>query len=336
LILAGAVAKGDFEAGVLSVIAKRPIAVTSIVATSAGALNGAIYAAGLRVGKTEFAAKIINELWWERASWAGIVRPSLRGIFGGRGLSSISALEEVLSDGIERVVEGATGPRAPISLDFVTTSLKGTTRATGQGDATTFEHVIHLGAEHFDSEAGRKAICQAALASAAFPFLFVPVELPGVGSCIDGGLVNNAPISHAIDAGVDRVIVVTGNPVQAAGEARFRGADLAGQAADIGVNERLFRDLLQARRVNAKLEKVDRVLTNRNADPALRRELAEALGWKPLEIIEIRPERTLEGNAFSALGKPQLRADYIHQGVSAAEKVLAKLDRRSGVTLTGS
>jgi predicted acylesterase/phospholipase RssA len=57
LILAGAAGKGPFAAGALSEIARRTdFNVRCIVGTSSGALNGALYAAGLRVGDAEGAA----------------------------------------------------------------------------------------------------------------------------------------------------------------------------------------------------------------------------------------------------------------------------------------
>jgi hypothetical protein len=56
LILAGAVAKGAFHAGAISVLAEREVAVTRIVATSDGALNAAVLAAGIATGRVVHAA----------------------------------------------------------------------------------------------------------------------------------------------------------------------------------------------------------------------------------------------------------------------------------------
>jgi predicted acylesterase/phospholipase RssA len=155
------------------------------------------------------------------------------------------------------------------------------------------------------------------------PILFEPVELPDVGPSIDGGIVNNTPISHAIDAGIERVIVITGNPLEAENRRTFRCLDLVGQAADIAVNERLFRDLLQARKVNDKLDRLAEALNAAGASAAQLAAVNGALGWKKLEVIEIRPETPLQGNAFDALGSRQLRAEYLDLGVRAAQRALA-------------
>jgi NTE family protein len=326
LILAGAVAKGAFEAGVLSVIAEQRFEIASLVATSAGALNATLYAAGLRYRRAPLGAQVLHDLWLDKATWANIVRPSLRGLFGGRGLSSAAGLEAVLSDGLSRVVPSSLSELrdpAAVSLTLVATSLNGALRPNGNSRATSFEHAVSFDGSVFDTRSGRDRVCRAALASAALPILFEPVELPDVGPSIDGGIVNNTPISHAIDAGIDRVIVITGNPLEAKNRRAFRFLDLVGQAADIAVNERLFRDLLQARKVNDKLDRLTDALRASGASAAQRAAVSSALGWKKLDVIEIRPETPLQGNAFDALGSRQLRAEYLDFGVRAAQRALA-------------
>jgi NTE family protein len=282
LILAGAVAKGAFEAGVLSVIAEQRFEIASLVATSAGALNATLYAAGLRYRRAPLGAQVLHDLWLDKATWTNIVRPSLRGLFGGRGLSSAAGLEAVLSDGLSRVVPSSLSELrdpAPVSLTLVATSLNGAIRPNGNSRATSFEHAVSFEGSVFDTRSGRDRVCRAALASAALPILFEPVELPDVGPSIDGGIVNNTPISHAIDAGIDRVIVITGNPLEAENRRAFRFLDLVGQAADIAVNERLFRDLLQARKVNDKLDRLTDALRafRRECGAARRRQLGARL-----------------------------------------------------------
>ena len=53
IILAGAAAKGPFEAGVLEELARRRqvFHVGTVVGASAGALSAAVYAAGIRAGR---------------------------------------------------------------------------------------------------------------------------------------------------------------------------------------------------------------------------------------------------------------------------------------------
>jgi predicted acylesterase/phospholipase RssA len=151
--------------------------------------------------------------------------------------------------------------------------------------------------------------------------LYVPVDVAGVGPCVDGGTVNNTPISWAIEAGADRVVVVTGNPLELPAEP-LAGATLFGKEVDIAINERLFRDLMQARRVNKKLEAVDQALAHlaEGERASARAAVRAALGWAPLEIIEIRPAEALPGDAFSGLRDRSQRLAYLEAGRQAAAR----------------
>ncbi len=333
LILAGAVAKGAFEAGVLSVIARKNLELSSIVATSAGALNAALFATGIRFQRQPEAADIIRHLWEEQARWPKILKPSLRGLLRGHGFSSTAGLEELVNEGLSRIVgnAGSRAQKSGVELQLIATRLSGEVGG-GPAPATTFEHAIAFDGEDFDTVRGRERVARAAVASAAFPFVFVPVSFETLGPCIDGGTVNNTPISYALDAYVDQVIVVTGNPLQAPGQAELGGLDLVGQAVDIAINERLFRDLAQARKVNAKLAQVAAAAAELGLSEEQRQGVEEALGWRMLEIVEIRPEAPLDGNAFSALGNKQLRHEYIQIGIESAERAL--LERSSALRVS--
>ena len=323
LVLAGAVAKGAFEAGVLAVLAQRNIEVRAIVATSAGALNAALFATGLRHGRASLAAETLTSLWREEATWTNIVRPTLRGLFEHTGLSSIDALEKIVQRGMDGIANAQLPDlKRPVNLKLITTSLNGETRSERGVETTTFEHVMNFQDGDFDTEQGRQPVARAALASSAFPVLFVPVSLAGVGPCIDGGAVNNTPISWALESGADHVIVVTGTPLNAPSEPELKGLELIGKEVDVAINERLFRDLQQARSVNQKLADLRAALAGLPLDDAQRDAVVGALGWAPLAITEIRPERPLRGNAFAALGDAQLREEYIQAGRDAAERAL--------------
>jgi NTE family protein len=322
LVLAGAVAKGAFEAGVLSVLVERGIAIDAIVATSAGGLNAAVFATGVRFGNARLATEVLAALWADKAEWRHVVSPTLRGILGWQGLSTSAALERIVTDGMERVAASPLhGDKRDISLQLVTTTLHGKVHHSKGVRTTTFEHVLKLADADFDTSAGRSRVARAAAASGAFPMLYVPVDIVGVGPCVDGGAVNNTPISWAIEAGADRVVVVTGNPLELPAEP-LAGASLLGKEVDIAVNERLFRDLMQARRVNKKLEAVDQALEHvPQAERATTRAAVRAaLGWSPLEIIEIRPAQALPGDAFSGLRDRSQRLAYLEAGRQAAAR----------------
>lgn len=316
LVLAGAVAKGAFEAGVLSVLAERGERISMLVATSAGSLNAAVYATGVRFGREKRAAEVLQQLWVEQADWKHIVDFSFLDALGGRGLLSTAALQGIVERGMNSVAESAE-PAFEVSARLVTTVLRGQDSA-----ATTFEHAIKLQDDAFDTPQRRRVVATAAVASAAFPGVFVPVEVAGLGPCVDGGTVNNAPISWAVEEGADRVIVVTGNPSAQPVEGKLAWLDLVGKEVDIAINERLFRDLRQAHRVNDKLSALSKELDRQGLPAEQKAAALAALGWKPLEIVEIRPAEPLAGNPFSALGQPALRREYTDLGRRAAERAL--------------
>jgi hypothetical protein len=49
------------------------------------------------------------------------------------------------------------------------------------------------------------------------------------------------------------------------------------------------------------------------------------MGWHEVELIAIRPEEELPGNAFAGLFHRDLRVQYIEAGRRAARAVLAKM-----------
>ncbi len=324
LILAGAAAKGAFEAGVLEVLSEHleRIPIVRIVAASAGALNGAVYAAGVRHGSEHLVAARLAELWQHDASWHNMLKVSPLDILHGVGIGTGNRLLPLL----QRVVEELPlVRRRPIELHLVLTALEGSAGNIGEQPATTFEHVVSFGDEQFDTEPGRAEVLQAALGSAAFPLLFAPVELPGVGDCVDGGLVNDTPIKHAIaGGGVERIVVVSPEPVELDAPEPLRGMKLVSQLAEALINERLYRDLREAQTINGYLERLDGLVDSKVPLDVIEKVKA-VFGWVPLEIVQIRPARPLDGSAFSAFSNTAQLKAYVAAGREAASSALSTL-----------
>jgi NTE family protein len=328
LILAGAVAKGAFLAGALSVLSERRLRVRSLVGTSAGALNAAVYAAGVATGRTRYAARVIETLWRDKANWYDFISftpQSLRF----KGFSDTDRLQRTLQDAIGKVIHaGAAEPpnmtaEPEVQLRLVATDVLGHLKSDegpGEPALTTFETVFEFaGADLMDGPSIER-VAQAAVASASLPGLFAPALVDG-RTYLDGGAVNNAPISYVIEAGnIDRVIVMCAQPAQLRPEPPCTGLELAWQVVDILINERLVRDLRQARRTNDRLARVQAALGD--VTESQRAAVLDALGWKNLRIEEVRPDTELEGSAVSAFVHPQLRARYIEQGRACAEAQL--------------
>jgi NTE family protein len=328
LILAGAVAKGAFEAGALTVLAEERdrLPITRVVAASAGALNAAVYAAGIRAGREKDAAQGLVQLWREKADWRHVFRWSLSELVQGRGAGTQGDVLELMKEIVRRF---EAGRRFPVELCITLTDLQGTIGSIGDEPATTFEHVRRFADEHFDTPGAWENVAKTALGSAALPFLFAPVEVPDVGPCLDGGLVNNTPIKYAIEGGIDQIIVVSAHPVLSPPPGTLRGLDLAGEVIDVLINERLYRDLREALSVNQRLAQLDRLTAEGKLTAAAADTLKEELGWRKLEIVQIRPDRALEGNATSGFSHRERREAYIQAGMQRARAVLEPMRRTS-------
>jgi predicted acylesterase/phospholipase RssA len=210
LVLAGAVAQGAFEVGAIRALARSDAHIARIVATSSGALNGTVLAAALRRRDPIGGGEALAGLWRDHASWNEVFHTSFRDLLRGEGLSDQKRLRGLLRDHIppSPLVEPAA-----INLRLIVAALRGCQGAIGARPATTFESVRDFHTEDFATAAGLERVFTAAVASSAFPLVFAPVEIEGLGPCVDGGAVNNTPMKWALDgplgAEIDAVVVVS-------------------------------------------------------------------------------------------------------------------------------
>jgi NTE family protein len=324
VILAGAVAKGAYEAGVLEVLAPHAeaLGITRVIGASAGALNASLLSIGLRTRTEVEVARSLVELWSDAATWHTVVDLNLRDIWTRTGLATADRVLDLM----RRAVEGLSSlePR-PVTVTLVVTALAGRAQELQGKPATTFEGAVTFADQELDERPARERLLQAALASAAFPVVFAPVDVPGIGPCVDGGAVNNAPVRLALeDPFVSRIVVVTPEPLSITPPEPLAGLNLLGHIAEILINERVFRDLHAAEAVNGYLAKLDALRAEGVATDVIER-VKGVFGWRPLEIVQIRPERALRGNAFEAFGNHELRREYIATGREAARNQLRAL-----------
>ena len=330
LIVTGAVAKGPFHAGALSVLAEKGVPVGSVVGTSAGALNAAVFAAGVATGRVKHAARVAEEVWLDHASWSDIVSPSLSELLHGQVPFDAKRIRQMLAEAMGRVLDSNVtpdqAPRGDLHLRVVATDLLGhlkSEEAVDEPTQTTFERSFAFTAVDFTSSLGRSRILDCATASATFPLLFAPWKVDG-RPYLDGGAVNNAPISYAIEPfSTRRLVVVSGQPAEMEPPSSLGAVGLLPHVVDILINERLFRDLRAARKTNRKLAIVEEALSHPAVPEEVRNQVRSALDWKPLEIVEIRPLAALDGNAFAGFGSPELRRAYFDEGKRRAESVLS-------------
>jgi NTE family protein len=329
VIITGAVAKGPFHAGALSVLAERALPVASVVGTSAGALNAAVFAAGVATGRVKHAARVAQEVWLDHGSWSDIVSPSLGELLHGQVPFDAKRIRQMLSEALSHVIDAAVpndqAPRPDVHFRLVATDLLGHLKNEEGPDEpaqTTFERSFAFTGADFTSSIGRAQILDCATASATFPVLFAPSKVDG-RPYIDGGAVNNAPVSYAIEpVSTRRIVVVSGQPAEMDPPSSLSLVGLLPHVVEILINERLFRDLRAARKTNRKLAAVERALSHPSVPDEVRAQVRSALDWQPLDILEIRPLSSLEGNAFAGFGSAELRRAYFDEGKRRAEAIL--------------
>jgi hypothetical protein len=91
------------------------------------------------------------------------------------------------------------------------------------------------------------------------------------------------------------------------------------------IDERLARDLHEAESFNEELRTLRRRLSEPGGtgDQALAEAVLEHMGWRNLQLVEVRPERDLEGSLLSGFLSSARRMAYVQAGRAAAERTLA-------------
>lgn len=181
-VLGGGGNLGSIQVGQLRALIERDILPDAVVGCSVGALNGAAIAGNPTVEETERLAG----LWRGLDSKDIFPSPSrTRGpwLFIRNGLSAYS------DHGLRRVLHR-----------WLQVTSFGDLAIPFWAVATT----LHTGLEHWF---GRGDIVQALLASTALPGFLPPVRVDGE-DYIDGGVVNNVPVSKAYELGCKRIYVL--------------------------------------------------------------------------------------------------------------------------------
>jgi NTE family protein len=218
-VLAGGASLGAMQVGMLRALYERGIAPDLLVGTSAGALNAAFIASRPQTMTT---AEELAHVW------RGLRRDDIfplhpRALIGGLTNQRDHLVPDV---GVRRLVTSHLQfellERSAIPLHLVAFDL--------------------LSAEEVCLSEG--PALDAVLAAAAIPGVLPPVRR-GDRLLVDGGVVNNTPISHAVELGAERIYVLaTDDPLARALAAAPRGAlDAAVHAFTLLVGARLEADL---------------------------------------------------------------------------------------------
>ncbi len=216
-VLTGGANLGAIQVGMLLALEEAGVRPDMYVGTSVGAVN-ATYMAG-RPGAG--AAHGLAELWTRLRRQDVFPTTPRQTLRGARGRTA----GLVPSDGLARLVrthlpyrnlEDAPVPVTVVAVDVCTSA---------------------------DVPLSRGPAVESVLASAAIPGIFAPVELGG-RTYMDGGVVDNAPVSHAVALGADTVWVLPAGYACALAEPPRTALGMALQGLNILVQRRLAHDLL--------------------------------------------------------------------------------------------
>ncbi|HEX3333148.1 MAG TPA: patatin-like phospholipase family protein [Acidimicrobiales bacterium] len=215
-VLAGGGSRGAVQVGMLDELVRRGIRADRVYGASVGAINGAAYAGNPTLDGIDHMADV-----WRNVSGADVFP---RGTFDGPWAYFQKRPAVHANSGLRKIIEAGLTfedlEDAQIPIEVVTTSLTdGRERWIARGPAV-----------------------EAILASSAIPAMFPPVMIDG-DLLIDGGVVNNVPISRALAAQCDRVYVLLCGPLHYHPQPPRRPAEAVLTAFFVAVHARFVREL---------------------------------------------------------------------------------------------
>jgi NTE family protein len=215
-VLAGGGSRGAVQIGMLAELTQRGIRADRVFGASVGAINGGAYASN----PTPEGVEQMAEIWRKLKGDDIFPRSALDGpwLFLQKrpAVHANSGLRTIIEEGVDfENLEDAAIP-----FELVTTSLTdGRERWIAHGNAV-----------------------EAILASSAIPSIFPPVTIDG-DVLIDGGVVNNVPISRALAAGCTRIFVLLCGPLHYHPRPPKRPAEAALTAFFVAIHARFVREL---------------------------------------------------------------------------------------------
>jgi NTE family protein len=173
LVLGGGAARGFAHVGVIRVFEQEKIPIDMIVGTSAGSLIGAIYASDMNSFDLEWTAFSLEK----------------DNIFDYAIFSAVTGMGPVKGDKLEEFVK----TKVPVAnIENLKLPFAAVATDLNRGTRVVLDH---------------GPVARAVRASSAIPGVFNPVEHQG-RLLVDGGVVDNIPISVAREKGADIVIAV--------------------------------------------------------------------------------------------------------------------------------
>jgi NTE family protein len=200
----------------LAELVDRGIRADRVYGASVGAVNAAAYCGDPTPGGIEKLADVWRNISGEDVFPRSRVHGPWRFVQHLPSVHSSAGLRRIIEDGVTFV----TMEEATVPFEVVVTSLSD-------------------GKERW---IGRGPVVEAVLASAAIPALFPPVTIDG-DVLIDGGVVNNVPLSRAIERGARRVYVLLCGSVHFQPPIPQRPVEAVLTALYVAVHARFTREL---------------------------------------------------------------------------------------------
>jgi NTE family protein len=206
LVLTGGGARGIVHIGVLKVLEQRNIPIDFIAGNSIGAIVGGLYAAGYSVAELE--SLVLHTNWNDLLSLTEDTRRTE--LYLDQKQAQEQGFLLIRLEGLEPVIPSSLSSGQRLT-NFLTTL---TMQALYHPNPSFDDLKIPFRVVATDLVSGRRAVlskgslAEALRASVTVPLLFTPLELDSM-SLVDGGLVSNAPVDLARNAGCD--VVITSN-----------------------------------------------------------------------------------------------------------------------------
>jgi NTE family protein len=215
-VLGGGGTRGAAQVGMLTELVERGIRADRVFGASVGAVNGAAYCADPTPEGMERMEKVWLNLRAEDVFPQGRVHGPWMFFQQRPSIHPNTGLREVIEKGVlcDRIED------AVIPLEVIATSLRD-------------------GREHWFSEG---PLVDAVLASTAIPGIFPPMAA-GDDVLIDGGVVNNVPISRALAAGATTIYVLLCEPLHYDPGISKRPLEAVLTAFFVGIHSRFVRDI---------------------------------------------------------------------------------------------
>ena len=178
LVLSGGANLGAAQVGMLTALQESGVRPDLVIGTSVGALNGAWVAAGAPLDE-------LGDLWRSLRRSQVFPADPLRGLLGFAGRSNHLVSDRGLRLLLRENLHFERLEDAPVAFHVLATDV-----------------LCGLGVLFSEGPA-----LETILASTAIPGVLPPVRIDG-RHYMDGGVVNNTPISHAVELGADTIFVL--------------------------------------------------------------------------------------------------------------------------------